>query len=153
MTEINNFQFKVGDKVIKNGNPTIYVIKSVFMVKPVYYEAIGELGNIEYLPENKISLLTNKYHDELVKESKNYHLDPNADDEFYDLFVYPKKSEQSEQENISELDSLKKELLDIVNKRKEYAAIEKSLRGKITELEMIDIGNELKDKGVGKYAR
>jgi len=151
MTENYNFRFKVGDKVIKRGDPTIYTIKSVFMVRPIYYEAQGELGNIEYLPEAKLESLSNKYHADIVRESDNYNLDSLSDEEFYNLFKYPETKNKIDYKK--ELEQLKHDLVEVTEMRKNFSSMEKIIRGRITELEMLEVTNSLKNKEVGKYAR
>lgn len=146
MTENDNFKFKVGDKVVKENDPTVYTIKAVYLVKPVYYEAQGELGNIVYLPENKISLVSKKYHDEIVSDGANYNLDSSNCDQICDAFKAENKKD-NEDEEIT-IESLKRDLREVVEMRKNYAAMEKFIRCKIAELEAINLQKTLNEAGV-----
>ena len=136
---------------MKAGDPTIYRIRSVFMVKPIYYEAMGELGNIEYLPESKLSLLTDKLHDELV--SDNNMIDEEYDD-IVKVFSTVKPVKKSEIVDKREsLEELRNDLLEVAELKKNFISMEKFIKKKILEEEKKELQEELKAKGVGKYAK
>ena len=143
MTETNELKFKPGDKVVKNNDLTIYTIVSVYFVKPVYYVAMGELGNQEIIPETKLTLLSEKYHDELISDNKET---DSRIDKVANLFS-EKKVEKDSNLELSELKYYREKLTDVINKKKELLSEEEKLRNKITALEMENITKELNISG------